>query len=282
MRRLCTPASFAVWPMMILVLAGFINISSGLAASPQTDAAAASIFHAVDCEGTYDAHLQGICTNELDAIYWPFTKTLVKTNTDGKVLKQIPVAGHHGDLCFHDGKLYVAVNLAQFNEPAGKADSWVYVYDAGDLSLLKKYEVPQVVHGAGGIGIRNGHFFLVGGLPVGVNENYVYEYDEQFRFIKRHTIDSGYTLMGIQTATFAEGSWWFGCYGQPKVMLRTDESFKLLGKYTFDCSLGIVGLGGGRFLVARGSSQQGKTHSGSVVAAQADPENGLVAQDGIK
>jgi hypothetical protein len=57
----------------------------------------------------------------------------VKTNLDGKLLKQVPVVNHHGDLCFHDGKLFVAVNLGKFNDPKGNADSWVYVYDAKTL-----------------------------------------------------------------------------------------------------------------------------------------------------
>src|SRR5690606_29746611 len=79
----------------------------------------------VTCEGTYPHHLQGICADD-EAIYWSFTTTLVKTNLDGDLLKSVPVANHHGDLCHHDGKLYVAVNLGKFNDPQGNADSWVY------------------------------------------------------------------------------------------------------------------------------------------------------------
>jgi hypothetical protein len=244
-----------------------------------TNAVAATGFDAVPCEGTYPHHLQGICTNERDAIYWSFTTTLVKTDRQGRVLKKIPVASHHGDLCFDDEKIYVAVNLGKFNDAAGRADSWVYVYDAGDLAFLKKHQIQQVFHGAGGIGIRNGQFFVVGGLPEGVNENYVYQYDQDFRFVKKHAIHSGYTLMGIQTATFADRCWWFGCYGKPPVMLKTDESFRLLGKYEFDCSLGIVGLSEGRFLVARGRSQVGKGCSGRVMLAHSEPDKGLVVKD---
>ena len=70
-------------------------------------------FRSTNCEGTYPHHLQGICTNEQDAIYWSFTTTLVKTDTQGKILAKTPVANHHGDLCFHDGKVYVAVNLGE-------------------------------------------------------------------------------------------------------------------------------------------------------------------------
>jgi hypothetical protein len=83
--------------------------------------------------------------------------------------------------------------------------------------------VPELVHGAGGMAWYDGKFIIVGGLPPGVNENYAYEYDENFRFVKRHVIASGYTLMGIQTIAQADGAWWFGCYGKPAVLLRADQ-----------------------------------------------------------
>jgi hypothetical protein len=51
----------------------------------------------VSCDGTYQHHLQGICVDG-EAIYWSFTTTLVKTDLNGNLLKQVPVANHHGDL----------------------------------------------------------------------------------------------------------------------------------------------------------------------------------------
>ena len=109
----------------------------------------------------------------------------------------------------------MAVNFGEFNKEAGRADSWVYVYDAGGLDLIEKHAVPEVVHGAGGIDCHDGTFYVVGGLPEGHDANYVYEYDRDFRFVGRHVIESGYTFMGIQTACHADGCWWFGCYGRP-------------------------------------------------------------------
>ena len=248
----------------------------------RTDSKRAPGFHAVRCEGTYRHHLQGISTNETDAIYWSFTTALIKTDTHGEVLKKIPVTNHHGDLCHLDDKVYVAVNLGTFNDPNGNADSWVYVYDADDLSFLEKHETQEVFHGAGGIAACGGHFFVVGGLPEGIEENYVYEYDGAFTFVKKHIIKSGNTLMGIQTAAFATGCWWFGCYGNPRMLLKTDESFSLLGKYECDASLGIVGLPNGRFFVARGPCQPQKGCVGSVLAADADDEKGLVIENELK
>ncbi len=232
-------------------------------------------FSKVTCDGTYRHHLQGICTNDRDAIYWSFTTALVKTDTTGKILKQIPVGNHHGDLCHHDGKIYVAVNFGRFNDPNGNADSWVYVYDADDLSLSSKHETSEVFHGAGGIGYRDGRFFVVGGLPDSVQENYVYEYDPDFKFVKKHVIKSGHTHLGIQTAAFANNHWWFGCYGNPKIMLKTDVNFDMKGRYEFDCSLGIVGLPDGQFLAASGRTVRDKGCTGWAAVAVEDRENGF-------
>lgn len=231
-------------------------------------------FRNVTCEGTYPHHLQGICADK-EAIYWSFTTTLVKTDLNGTLLKKVPVANHHGDLCLHDAKLFVAVNLGKFNDPKGNADSWVYVYEAATLKELARHKVQEVFHGAGGIGIRNGHYFVVGGLPDGVEENYVYEYDAKFQFLKKHVIKSGHTHLGVQTATFANDRWWFGCYGDPKFLLVTDADFKLKGRYEFDCSLGIVGLPDGRFLSATGKCEKDKGCTGSARIAVADAKTGL-------
>jgi len=232
-------------------------------------------FHAVQCEGAYPGHLQGVCTNDSDAIYWSFTTTLVKSDINGRALQTIKVASHHGDLCFHDGKIFVAVNLGQFNQPAGKADSWVYVYDADTLRELARHKVPDLVHGAGGIAFHDGRFYVVGGLPVGAKENYIYEYDNSFAFQKRHVLASGYTLMGIQTVAFASDGWWFGCYGNPRVLLKADNSFKPVGKWEIDCSLGIVGLPDRKFLVARGAFEKGMGYRGRVEVAVADDKQGF-------
>ncbi len=232
-------------------------------------------FLSVACQGDYPRHLQGVCTNDRDTIYWSFTDVLLKTGLDGKIVKQVPVANHHGDLCHVDGKLYVAVNLGQFNQPSGKADSWVYVYDADTLDELAQHETQEVVHGAGGMAYRNGRFMVVGGLPPGTDENYVYEYDESFRFVKRHVLASGYTLMGIQTAAFAEGYWWFGCYGKPPTLLKADESFQVVGSWQFNGSVGIVGLADGRFLIGESKHTNDKGYSGALKVALPDAAAGF-------
>ena len=144
------------------------------------------------------------------------------------------------------------------------------------LADLAKHPVPEVVHGAGGMEYHDGKFIIVGGLPPGVGENYLYEYDENFRFRNRHALASGYTLMGIQTASHADGAWWFGCYGKPAVLLRADEKFQVTGKWEFNASVGIAPIRGGRFLIAQNTAikdDDGKTQANQACVVIARPED---------
>lgn len=264
----CIPALAA-----ILALAAACNPPASDGAPPARPAAEPQV-HNVACEGSYRHHLQGICTDG-ESIYWSFTTMLVKTDRDGEPIKKIPVAYHHGDLCYRDGKIYVAVNLGEFNDPRGNADSWVYVYDAVALKELARYKTPEAVYGAGGISHRDGRFFVVGGLPEAVNENYVYEYDGDFHFVKKHVVKSGHTHQGIQAATFAHDRWWFGCYGSPPVLLVTDADFRLKGRFPFNCGYGIEGLPDGRLLSANGRCDSKKGCSGWARVAVPDDSAGL-------
>ncbi len=112
-----------------------------------------------------------------------------------------------GDLCLAGGKVFVAVNLGKFNEPAGQADSWVYVFDTVTLDLLARHRLPELVHGAGGVAHRDGGFIVACGLPPKVAENHLYEYDANFKFQRRHVLANDHTEKGIQTATWANGAW---------------------------------------------------------------------------
>lgn len=229
------------------------------------------------CEGDYSHHLQGVARDDAGQLFWSFTTMIVKTTAEGALITQVEAPNHHGDLAYEDGRLYVAVNLGKFNELAGQADSWIYVYDAEDLTLLAKHPVPEVVHGAGGMDLKDGRYFVVGGLPNGWIENYVYEYDADFRFVERHEIASGWTQLGIQTAAWHDGRWWFGCYGEIKTMLTTDETFRLTGHFAFNCSLGVVGVSKGRLLIADGPRTGDGRFRGRVRLVQPDPMKGLVA-----
>lgn len=204
--------------------------------------------------GAYPGHLQGVCTNARDAIYWSMTTDLVKTDPAGNVLRRIAVPTHHGDLCHLDGRIYVAVNLALFNDPQKRADSWIYVYDAEDLSLLARHPVADLVYGAGGVAFGDGRFIVVGGLPEGAAENEIYAYDKDFKRGRRIALKSGPTYKGVQTAAFDGDHWWFGCYGRPaftEVLIRADRSFQTIQSFAFDASTGLVPLDRDTFLVAQ-------------------------------
>ncbi len=193
----------------------------------------------VFCEGRYKQHLQGFCVDKDGNIYWSWTDRLVKTDAQGKILASVAAPSHQGDLCVANGKVYVAVNLGRFNEAKPLADSWVFEFDMRDLREIRRIPVPELVYGAGGMAYRNGKFYIVGGLPVGFPDNTVYEYDSQFKFQKKHALNSGFSLMGIQTIAFVNNSWWFGCYGKPEETLQCDENFKLIGRYPMSTSIGI-------------------------------------------
>ena len=216
-------------------------------------------------EGVFAGHLQGICVDDEQAIYWSWTDQLVKTDSQGKIIYQIPVDNHHGDLCYHDGKVYVAVNLGKFNQPAGQADSWVYVYDANTLEEVDRHPVQEVVHGAGGMVFHNGKFFIVGGLVPGIEENYLYEYTMDFEFVQRHALKSGYTLMGIQTVEYDNGNWWFGCYGEPTVLLQANEQLEIVSRSNFDASLGIASLRGDKMMIGTNTLVAGLGHIGRAI-----------------
>lgn len=256
--------------LALALAALFPLIGSSVAADVAADVAAKEA-EGIECEGSYPYHVQGVCADGKGALFWSFTTVLVKTAGNGSVIKKIAVENHHGDLCFHDGRIYVAVNLGQFNRPAGQADSWVYVYRADDLALVSRHEVPEVVHGAGGMEYHDGKFIVVGGLPEGTDENYAYLYAADFSFLRREVIDSGYTKMGVQTLALAGGDLWFGCYGGRT--LKTGVDFSLQENFPFDCALGIVVIGEGRIYVAR-RVMKGKQQTARLVEAR-------VAQDGL-
>jgi glycerophosphoryl diester phosphodiesterase len=216
----------------------------------------------VFCDGTYRQHLQGVCIDDQGNIFWSWTDKLVKTNAKGEILASVAAPSHQGDLCVNGGMLYVAVNLGKFNQSDHSADSWIFIYDSKDLREIKRIPVPELVYGAGGMAHLNGKFFVVGGLPVGEQDNSVYEYDREFKFQKRHFLKSGYTKMGIQTIAYGNKTWWLGCYGDSPVTLQLNENFSLTAKHDIDMSLGVDFLGNGALIVAKNVRSSLRGHTG--------------------
>ena len=218
----------------------------------------------VHCPGSYKGHLQGITTDDSGNLYWSFTVMLVKTDAQGKELSKIVTPYHSGDLTWHDGKVYVAFNNGRWNTEGGGAKSVINVYDDKTFELISTCALPEVIYGSGGVEYYDGHFFVVGGLPKGYQENYVYEYTEIFQFVKQHVIPSGYTDVGIQTICYGDdGNWWLGYYQTGTLI--TDGQFKLLSKHKFDTAIGIARTNEkGVFWVASTRKNDQGTYTGSI------------------
>jgi hypothetical protein len=227
----------------------------------------------VTCEGRYPGHLQGVDWDRHQAIFWAFTSVLVKTDLDGALVRKIDVPGHHGDLCFHRGRIYVAVNFGSFNDPEGNADNDVFVYDADSLELLSRHDIPQVKHGAGGMTWQKGRFIVIGGLPEGYEENYFYEYDSDFRFLGRKVVQSGYSRLGIQAITSSGKLLWCGCYGN--ALLRVTDDYQMTGRWEFNCGYGLIHVGGKRYMITQGLYDEATGHGGTLVSAFATGTGGL-------
>ncbi len=222
---------------IFLVIIFFGTRSAGLAEESPKD---------IVCEGSYRGHLQGIA-HDGNFFYWSHTVSLVKTDQQGQALIQVEVPSHHGDLTVVEDELYVAVELGVFNQPAGQSKPWIYLYDSDTLSLKRRKSVPQLVHGCGGIAYHEGRFLLVGGLPPTHQENYLFEYDKDLNFIRKHSLPTGYTRLGVQTIDYVDNHWWLGCYGSPDNpgVLKVNAAFELVSYATTDFSYGVAVASGG-------------------------------------
>ena len=207
----------------------------------------------IECDGEYGGHLQGVATDG-ESVYWSFTVAIVKTDLSGKIIAKCKAPTHQGDMCYKDGVVYVAVNRGRFNTEA-KGVSQVTSYDAKTLEPLKTIPLPDMPHGAGGMTWKDDRFYIIGGLPLRHEKNYVYEYTGDFKFVKRHDLDTGFTWMGIQTAAHEDGKFYFGIYGakgDPSGVLACPEDLSSFERYVCGGNVGILKLDGAYYV--------GKTH----------------------
>ena len=202
------------------------------------------------CGGEYKGHLQGTDAAGTN-IWWSFDCMIVRTDLSGKVMATQEAPNHQGDLCVKGDTLYVAVNLGPFNTET-KGKSCVTAYDAMTLVPKKTWNI-DMPHGAGGMTWKDDRFYVIGGLPPTHDRNYVYEYDSDFRLVKRHELLTGYTVLGIQTAAFVNGEFLFGIYGgkgNPGGILRCPadlSSFRryiVSSRYGYSGAVGIAQIGG--------------------------------------
>ncbi len=213
------------------------------------------------CRGEFFGHLQGLATDG-NAIYWSFTRKIVKTDFGGTILTQVKVPRHGGDPCWSDGKLYVPVCEGSFSrklKPGEASKNFIHVFDAG-LNFVARHLVPELEYGVGGIAAHGGHFFVVGGRPQNLPGNTVYEYDKNFKLVRRHEVAFD-SRSGIQTINYVGGRWYFGCYGIGKSTIETDENFRVLRSVRLSTCVGMIPLADGLVLVGRVAAGKSRNRS---------------------
>lgn len=185
------------------------------------------------CGGSGPGHLQGIaCDGE--AIYWCFTKRLVKTNLSGTELLSVDVPGHSGDICVHNGKVYIATDEGLYvREDNFKQE--VRVYDAATLQRVAVYNIDadcaeKNVH-VSSIEYANGRFYLAMGQDSSSTDekNYVFEYNPSFELVAVHELATGNTQYGLQTIAFHDDKFYVGTYSGANVPASAficDSEFK--------------------------------------------------------
>ena len=175
-----------------------------------------------------NGHIQGIATDGR-SLYWVFTASVVRTDLNGKVLAKRGLPQHGGDPCFVDGKLFIPLG-DRFNQPPkknakGPGDRVLVL--SPDLKETKFIPVPKFQFGLGGLAFRNGRFYAVGGRPAGKPGNTVYEFDRNFKLLKRHELNVN-SESGIQTINFTPGGrCLLGCYGIGNFSVELDGKLRI-------------------------------------------------------
>lgn len=188
-------------------------------------------FHVVKeitCEGKHplEGHLQGLVSDRKH-IYWAFTTELVKTDLDGNLLMNRIVNTHHGDLTYHDKKLYVSF-VRTINS---KAVSRVKVYSAEDLSFIKEYDIEVFEDYIGTLDYYDNHFYIGEDFWQGLKNPKIHKYDLNFNYIESYTIDILLTKGFENVARFAD-CWWASSYDSGTPMLKLDDNFEIVEPFS--------------------------------------------------
>ena len=114
-------------------VSGFFGLFFALGAAVAVNA------DTITCGGDGPSHLQGVACDGT-SIYWSFTTRLVKTDLAGTLIAAVDVAGHSGDLCVHNGNVYVATDEGMFVRESNFKQE-VRIYDAATLRLTKTFNI---------------------------------------------------------------------------------------------------------------------------------------------
>ena len=216
------------------------------------------------CGATGSRHLQGIASDRR-AIYWSFTDSLVKTDLSGHVLAKVDVPSHSGDLCVHDGKVYVATDEGRYARKSGFKQE-IRIYDAATLAYegAKNLDAEFAADDlrAAGVEFFDGRFWVAAGQSGESTDenNYVMEYSPGFKFVKRHAIESGSVKFGLQTIAAHRGKFYMGMYGNGRLRGGAFISGRNFSGHAYEripaAPEGVMSLGG--VLYAADSKKDGE------------------------
>lgn len=228
-----------VWLLPLLILCGCVTES--VARQPDT----------IELEpGKYGGHLQDV-TRAGDFLYWAHTRTILKTDLNGKVLASVRDLDHNAGCQVRDGKLYVAVCTRGgiiSPEDREKYKLQINVYDASDLHLIEKKVIEDAFDRAGSLAILPDGSFVVGCLrppDVRVDQVRFYHLSPDFKVLSRHVIGDMPIRLGIEVIKYHRGDLWLFSYGGKTVRLDA-MTFAEKGRYDgLKGELGAVFVGDG-------------------------------------
>lgn len=210
--------------------------------------------------GMYGGHLQDV-TRDGNFLYWAHTRTILKTDLDGKILASVRDPDHNAGCQVKDGRLYVAV-CAKGGvirpedirpEDREKYKLQVNVYDACDLHLIEKKVIEEAFDRAGSLAILPDGSFVVGCLrPPDVRADQIrfYHLSPEFKVLSRHEIDDMPIRLGIEVIKYHRGDLWLFSYDGKTVRL---DAMTFAEKGRYDGLTGALGavFDGDRFWYAK-------------------------------
>lgn len=162
----------------------------------------------ITCAEAGPQHLQGVSADGAN-VYWSFTSRLVKTDAVGGVQCSADVPNHSGDLCAHNGEVYVATREGSRND--------IVVYDAQTLARKRRYSLAVDCTGGlevAGIEYADGRFWVAIGHQPDAEQTVsrVFEYTPSFVLVAKHELPAA-TAYGVQTIAWSDGQFVLGVYG---------------------------------------------------------------------
>ena len=195
-------------------------------------------------EGSYNGHLQDVWYDGGSCLYWAHTRSLIKTDLTGHILKKVDVEGHHAGIEVKDGRVYVAVCPMQ-GKTRGKTTPECRVtigeYDAQTLDLVKMH-VTDINDRAGSLAILADGTFVIGCLrPQDIEKTQVrfHHLDKDFKLIKSHIVDNVPVRLGIEVIKRRGDFLYLNMYGKPGAV-KLDKDFKEVARGDLTGSLGLV------------------------------------------